>query len=222
MPPTQTTIEVEPKGLRVVRGAPVTIQAAAAGAIPTSLELLTWTGTNERGEPVNAEKTRHGKSRRRKIHHQHRALGKNLRYRVATGANLLRRHIIAEAVDPPEIANVQSLLYPPAYAGLASVASPEGNIEGLKGSSLRLDAVATKEVVKAEIVIDDGKKVPLKIDGSKLQANLVLFQSQTYRIVVEDVFGSKIRRSPTNCASSPMVSRPSIYCAHGRYGNQRR
>ena len=36
LPPTQTTIEVEPKGLRVVRGAPVTIQAAAAGAMPTS------------------------------------------------------------------------------------------------------------------------------------------------------------------------------------------
>ena len=32
LPPSQTTIEVNPKGLRVVRGAPVTIQAATAGA----------------------------------------------------------------------------------------------------------------------------------------------------------------------------------------------
>src|SRR6185295_6450755 len=52
-------------------------------------------------------------------------------------------------------------------------------------------AVATKAVVKAEIVMNDGKKVPLKIDGRKLQANLVLFQSQTYRIEVEDVHGFK-------------------------------
>ena len=69
--------------------------------------------------------------------------------------------------------------------------SPEGSIEGLKGSSLRLDAVTTKDVVKAEIVMDDGKKIPLKIDGRKLQANLVLFQSQSYRIQVEDSHGFK-------------------------------
>ena len=30
--------------------------------------------------------------------------------------------------------------------------------------------------------MDDGKKLPLKIDGRKIQANLVLFQSQQYRI----------------------------------------
>ena len=39
--------------------------------------------------------------------------------------------------------------------------------------------------------MNDGKKIPLKIDGRKLQANLVLFQSQTYRIVVEDIHGFK-------------------------------
>jgi len=49
--------------------------------------------------------------------------------------------------------------------------------------------VTTKDVVKAEIVMDDGKKIPLKIDGRKLQANLVLFQAQSYRILVEDTHG---------------------------------
>ena len=190
LPPTQTTIEVEPKGLRVVRGAPITIQAAAAGAIPTSLELLTWTGTNERGEPVSADKIAMESLGAGKFTTKIARLEKSLRYRVATG-QFTSPTFTAEAVDPPEIANVQLLLYPPAYTGLASVAAPEGNIEGLKGSSLRLDAVATKAVVKAEIVMNDGKKVPLKIDGRKLQANLVLFQSQTYRIEVEDVHGFK-------------------------------
>ena len=149
LPPTQTTIEVEPKGLRVVRGAPVTIQAAAAGAIPTSLELLTWTGTNERGEPVNADKIAMESLGAGKFTTKIARLEKSLRYRVATG-QFTSPTFTAEAVDPPEIANVQLLLYPPAYTGLASVAAPEGNIEGLKGSSLRLDAVATKAVVKAD------------------------------------------------------------------------
>jgi soluble cytochrome b562 len=81
------------------------------------------------------------------------------------------------------------MLYPPAYTGLASVSVPEGNIEGLKGSTLRLDAVTTKDIVKADIIMDDGKKIPLKIDGRKLQANFVLFQAQSYRILVEDSYG---------------------------------
>ena len=39
---------------------------------------------------------------------------------------------------------------------------------------MRLDAVTTKDIVKAEIVMDDGKKVPLKIDGRKLQLSVDL------------------------------------------------
>ncbi|HVO93383.1 MAG TPA: DUF4175 family protein [Terriglobales bacterium] len=190
LPPSQTIIEVEPKGLRVVRGAPITIQAATAGAIPSSLHILTWTGTNERGEPIGAEKIAMENLGAGKFTTKVARLQKTLHYRVSTG-QFTSPTFTAEAVDPPEIANVQLQLYPPAYTGLGAVSAPEGNIEGLKGSTVRLDAVATKDVVKAEIVMDDGKKLPLKIDGRKLQANLVLFQSQSYRIEVEDGYGFK-------------------------------
>ena len=188
LPPTQTTIVIEPKGLRVVRGAPVTIQAATAGAVPGSLELMTWTGSNERGEMIGAEKVPMENLGAGKFSAKIARLEKSLRYRAVTGPFASPTYS-AEAVDPPEIANVQLVLYPPAYTALASVSVPEGSIEGLKGSMLRLDAVTTKAVAKAEIVMDDGKKVPLKIDGRKLQANLVLFQSQSYRIQVEDAHG---------------------------------
>jgi len=49
----------------------------------------------------------------------------------------------AEAIDPPEIANVQLILYPPAYTGLASISTPKHD-RRLKGSTLRLDAVTTR------------------------------------------------------------------------------
>ena len=193
LPPTQTSIDIDPKGLRVVRGAPVTIQAATAGAAPASLQLMTWTGTNEHGEFVGAEKVPMENLGAGKFSAKIARLEKSLRYRAVTGPFTSPTYS-AEAVDPPEIANVQLVLYPPAYTGLGSVSVPEGSIEGLKGSTLRLDAVATKDVAKAEIVMDDGKKLPLKIDGRKLQANLVLFQSQSYRILVEDAHG--FRNSP--------------------------
>ena len=190
IPPTQTTVDVEPKGLRVVRGSAVTIQASTAGALPPSLELITWQGTNTKGELIGQEKTAMENLGGGKFSSKLARLDKTLRYRVVTGA-FTSATFVAEAVDTPEIANIQLMLYPPAYSGLASISSPEGNIEGLKGSSLRLDALTTKDVIKAEIVMDDGKKIPLKIDGRKLQANLVLFQSQSYRIMVEDSLGFK-------------------------------
>ena len=190
LPPSQTTIDVEPKGFRVVRGSPVTIQAATAGALPQSLELITWQGTNAKGELIGQEKVAMENLGGGKFSSKIARLDKTLRYRVVTGA-FTSATFTAEAVDTPEIANVQLMLYPPAYTGLGSISSPEGSIEGLKGSSVRLDAVTTKDVVKAEIVMDDGKKIPLKIDGRKLQANLVLFQSQSYRILVEDSHGFK-------------------------------
>jgi hypothetical protein len=188
LPPTKTTVQVEPKGVRVVRGSPLTIQAATAGAMPAALDLITWTGTNERGEPVGMEKIPMEKLGAGKFSAKLAHLENTLRYRAVTGS-FSSPIYTAEAVDPPEIANVQLMLYPPAYSGLGSVSVPEGSIEGLKGSTLRLDAATTKDVVKAEIVMDDGKKIPLKIDGRKLQANLVLFQAQSYRILVEDAHG---------------------------------
>lgn len=188
LPPSETAIEIEPKGLRVARNAPVVIQAKTSGAIPESLELVTWTGTDERGAQIGAETISMEKSPDGRFSAKILRLEKSLRYRAVTG-RFASATYNAEAVDPPEIANVQMVLYPPAYAGLGSVSVPEGNIEGLKGSSLRLDAVATKEIARAEIVMDDGRKIPLKIDGRKLQANFVLFQSQSYRILVEDAHG---------------------------------
>jgi soluble cytochrome b562 len=187
LPPSKTAIEVYPKGFRVVRGSPVTIQASTSGAIPKSLELVTWSGTGERGEPIE-EKLAMENLGEGKFSARLGRLEKTLRYRVATGA-FSSPIYTAEAIDPPEIGNVQITLYPPAYTGLGAVSVPGGNVEGIKGSTLRIDASSTKEIVKAEIRFADGKQVPLKIDGQKLQGNLVLFQSQTYRIWVEDAHG---------------------------------
>ena len=116
LPPTETNLAVEPKGLRVVRGAPVTIQAAATGAIPEALELLPGKAINERGELIGAEKLAMESLGAGKFNANIARLEKTLNYRVAS-AGLTSATYNAEAIDPPEIANVQSMLYPPAYTG---------------------------------------------------------------------------------------------------------
>jgi soluble cytochrome b562 len=184
LPPSVIVIDVEPKNLRVVRGSRVKIQAATSGAPAESLALLvTGESAGQAEEKLAMEKLGGGK-----FSLTIPRLDKSLRYRAVTGAYSSPVYL-AVAVDPPEIADIQITMFPPAYAGLASVASSGGNIEGLKGSTLRLDAVATKDLARGELILDDGKKIPLKIEGRKLQANLVLFQSQRYRILVDDALG---------------------------------
>lgn len=187
LPPSKTAIEVNPKGLRVVRGSRVTIQASTSGAIPKSLDLIVWGSTNERGEPTD-EKVAMENLGEGKFTATLGRLEKTLRYRAATGGFSSPTYT-AEAVDPPEVGNVQIIVYPPAYTGLGAVSLAGGNVEGIRGSTLRMEALSTKEAVKAEIVMDNGKQLPLKIDGKKLQGNLVLFQSQQYRILVQDAQG---------------------------------
>jgi soluble cytochrome b562 len=193
MPPSQTAIEVNPPGLRVVRGAPVTIEATTSGVIPKTLDLIVWAGTNDRGELVGEEKLAMESLGEGKFTVKLAHLQRTLSYRAASGA-FSSPIYSAEAIDPPEIGNLQLTVYPPAYTGLGATSSTSGNIEGLKGSNLTINAISTKDIVKAEMVLSDGKRAPLKIDGRKLQGNLVLFQSQQYEILVEDRHG--FRNSP--------------------------
>lgn len=192
LPPSRTAIDVTPKGLRVVRGSPVTIQASTSGAVPKSLELLLWgEGTNSQEVP-SQETLSMERVAKEKFSATIQNLQKSVHYRVAAGTFFSPAYIL-EAVDPPEIANLKITLYPPHYTGLATQNVQGGNVEGIKGSTVRLEAWSTKEVAKAKILFDEGKEVPVKIDGRKLHSNLVLFQSQKYQILVEDPLGFRNR-----------------------------
>jgi hypothetical protein len=193
LPPSETAIDLSPKGIRVARGSPVTIHASTWGAAPKSLELIISSGRNERGEAVAEEKLAMENMGEGKFTAKLPRLEKTLRYRAVTGA-FSSPVYTAEAIDPPEVGNVQLTLYPPAYTGLGALTTAGGSIEGIRGSSIRIEAATTKEVVKAEILFGDGKRLPLKTDGRKLQGSLVLFQSQQYQILVEDSHG--FRNSP--------------------------
>ncbi|HET8562838.1 MAG TPA: hypothetical protein VFM35_03080, partial [Candidatus Binatia bacterium] len=193
LPPSNTTIDVTPKGVRVVRGSPVIIHATTAGAIPKSLELILSSAKNDGGDGSAEERLSMESLGNGKFTASIASLNKTLNYRAVTGSFSSPAYVL-EAIDPPEIGNLQLTLYPPAYTGLGWQSVPGGNIEGLKGSTVRFDAISTKDVVKADLLIDENKRIPLKIDGRRLQGNLVLFQSQQYRIVVEDAFG--FRNSP--------------------------
>ncbi|TMA07724.1 MAG: hypothetical protein E6J89_16180, partial [Deltaproteobacteria bacterium] len=188
LPPSQTMIEVTPKGARIVRGSPLTIQATASGAIPKSIDLIFWSDESGSQEIAAQEKLEMEGQGAGKFSLTLPEVKKSLRFRATTGPFSSPTYAI-EAIDRPEIGNLKITLYPPHYTGLPTQTFQGGNIEGIKGSTVRLEASSTKEVAKAKLVLDEGKEVPLKIDDRRLQGSLVLFQAQKYRIVVEDPLG---------------------------------
>jgi len=188
LPPSQTSIEISPKGARVVRGAAVTIQATATGAIPKSMELILWSGETEGGKEISQEKLAMEPLGSGKFSATVQDLQKNLRYRAVAGPFSSPSYAI-EAVDPPEVGNLTVTLYPPYYTGLPAQTLQGGNVDGIKGSTLRIEATGSKEIVKAKILLDEGREAPLKINGRKLQGSLVLLQSQRYQILAEDALG---------------------------------
>ncbi|HEX9445993.1 MAG TPA: DUF4175 family protein, partial [Candidatus Binatia bacterium] len=183
IPPSETRIDLAPKGIRVARGANVVLQAAASGAIPKTMDLLLASAEGGAEERIPMESVGGGKFTATLDAVKH-----SVSYRAVAGTFTSAAYRL-EAIDPPEIANLHATLHPPNYTGMPALEIQGGNIEALRGSTARLEAETSKEVVKAKLVLDQGKEVPLKIDGKKLSANLVLFQSERYRIEVEDATG---------------------------------
>jgi len=188
LPPSQTSIDVAPKGLRVARGSTVTIQATASGAIPKSMELFFSSGDGESRDGAAQERLPMEALGQGRFSATITELQKSIHYRAAAGVFSSPIYRI-EAVDPPEIGNLAVTLYPPHYTGLPTQILQGGNAEGMKGSTLRLEALSSKEIVKARMLLDEGREVPLKISGRKIQGSLVLLQQHKYQIQVEDALG---------------------------------
>jgi len=186
IPPSETRIDLAPKGARIARGDAVTLQAVSSGAIPKTMDL--WVA-REGGAPERLTMESAGGG---KFTATLNDVKESFSYRAVTGTFSSPSYRL-EAVDPPEVGNLRATLYPPNYTGLAAENIQGGNLEGLRGSTVRLEGVTSKEVVKAKLVLDQGKEVPLKIDGKTLQGNLVLFQSGRYQIEVEDALGFRNR-----------------------------
>ncbi len=188
IPPSETKIDLAPKGARVARGSTVVLQATASGAVPKSMDLLLRSGENGQEKNATEEKIPMEAIGGGKFTATLRDVKQSGAYRAVAGAYSSLAYRL-EAIDPPEIGNLRATLYPPHYTGLPAVEIQGGNIEGLKGSTIRLEAATSKEVVKARLVLDQGKEAPFKIDGNKVAGTLVLFQSSRYQIQVEDALG---------------------------------
>lgn len=183
LPGASASLDVSPKGARLLIGSKFAVDAMTAGSEPKLIELQISAGVEAAPKKITMEKKSPGRfsATLPEVH-------KGFTYRVAAGT-LLSPWYTVEAVEAPEVGNIKLTLFPPNYTGLPAQTFPGGDADGIKGSTLHLEAATNKEIIKAKIVLDGNREVPLKVSERKLTGNLVLFESHKYEVQVEDGYG---------------------------------
>jgi hypothetical protein len=92
-------------------------------------------------------------------------------------------------VDPPDLGSLKLTLTPPPYTRLPVESQEGGHITALSGTVVDFDAVATKHVAEAEIVLDGRNRYPLGVDGLRLKGSLLVMQPGSYAIRLKDYLG---------------------------------
>ena len=187
LPPADIFIHVATRDVRVIRGTSVAVEAVTSGAKPDRVVLaFRPSASGDRGEAAQTV------AMDRTEPDRYAALvpevTEDLDYRVAAGPFASPWYRIA-ATERPAVTDLTVTLYPPHYTGLPNETLDRGNVRGVKGSTLGFTADVNKPVAHAVLALDDGREVPLKLTGDRLQGSMVLFRSQRYRIRMEDSFG---------------------------------
>jgi hypothetical protein len=182
IPAKEMVITLEPADSVILRGSPVTIKAKPTGNRPDRLVLKVWPENREEFSlPMESEGN--GDFTFRMASAQF-----SFRYQASAGGFSSQVNRI-QVVDPPEIGRIKLTLIPPDYTSLPKEVKEEGHIEALKGTLVKLESQATKQVKEGKIVLAQGNQLPLDVKGSLLSGSLLVFYPGSYSIKVKDELG---------------------------------
>ncbi len=104
----------------------------------------------------------------------------------------------AQSLREPVTGELEVLYQYPAYTGLAPrTVTSTGDLAGPKGTVLQLRTRADRTVTGAQLVVNSGTVVPLRVEhGRDLSGSLVLESTATYAIVLTGRSGREVARGP--------------------------
>lgn len=182
LPSRETLITLEPKGSVILRGTPFRLQARVTGTIPEKLNLAIWP---EAGPEMRVSMRAQGEGR---FSYQIVNPQSSFRYQAYNG-RLASPVFTLQVVDPPDVKNVKLTLIPPEYSRLPRETREGGHIEALKGTMVNLEGQLTKEVVAAEMVLNQEAALPLEKHGTSFRGNWLVLYPGYYSFKVKDEFG---------------------------------
>ena len=114
------------------------------------------------------------------------------------GGDFKSRIYKVNVLDLPRVLDVALEYHFPKYTRLATqkIERNDGNIDALRGTNVKITAKVSKKVQRAEIIVDDTLKIPMKCDGKSISGNLVVKNNGTYTINVRDEHGNTDPQPP--------------------------
>jgi hypothetical protein len=182
--PARLAVEVSPGTTKIRLGQPLTITARATGlegeVIPTlnlavgdQTRSLRMTPTSEPGvfslaiDKVTA----------------------SFAYNV-TAAKARSDNYTVTVIRPPHVRQIDLHYEFPEGLGLDSRTDEDsGDIYGPLGTRVRLSISADKPIASASLVIDDGTKVPLAVNGNAVEGAITISDDASYRVALADQDG---------------------------------
>jgi hypothetical protein len=158
------------------------VKAKATGYVPDRLSLRLWP---EKGDVIRLDMESEGNAR---FTHLIASAQNSFRYqafsrRASSPVYGLR------VVDAPDIGKMKLTLIPPAYTRLPREVKEEGHIEAIKGTVVNLEARATKVVKEGKLILNHRDQILLKVEGDRLEGNLLVFYPGTYSLSIRDELG---------------------------------
>ncbi len=180
------TLDVEPGDIEVVRGQPVTITVRAAGAPVERVELNTRPDGRIDFERTGLTDTS-AKGGTGVFTTELPAVKATTEYYASAGDAESRKYTIT-VVDRPIVKSFRLSVTPPAYTRLPERNLDEnvGDLAALRGSTVRIEMAASKEVAAAQMVFHDSAVVAMTADGEKISGSFRVRREDRYRFRLED------------------------------------
>jgi hypothetical protein len=176
----KTTFAVSPGAARMVRGGELPVEVKVSGPIPGNLFLEREENGGE------GERTVMGRREGAVFFSTLAGMRKDFRYRVATSV-AASTWFSVEVVEPPTAGNFEASYTYPAYAGLESrTVTGSGNLETLRGTSVRLEFTTNKPLAEGKLFLGENEYEITTVGDRRYSASFYLNGEENYRIGLVD------------------------------------
>ena len=146
--PSRFLIQVDPGAAQIARGTPIVITAQISPPPQSAQVLLVWEDGVAESLPLHTDGTSYVLDLP--------AVSRSFNYRIRADTGESRTYAIS-VLDPPALEGMLVRVIPPAYSGLPTRESAEGDVEIIAGSRIHIQVTAPHQAVRGVTVLREGQ-----------------------------------------------------------------
>ncbi|MCD6594393.1 hypothetical protein J7L68_01785 [bacterium] len=205
---TETTLSISmPNSGKAVKFDDYTITIESSGKLPDKV----WVYRKLGRQGYSPFESRRDPMNKALFKYTFRKLMDNVEFFVI-GGDFKSKTYTVNILDLPRVLDISLEYHFPKYTHLATqkIERNDGNIDVLYGTNVKIEAKVSKDVKRAEIVLDDTIKIPMKCDDRKVSGNLIIKNDGAYSINVWDENGNSDPQPPRYTINSQPDEAPIV------------